>query len=91
MPFFLSGVAIGVGAFGILMAALLPVLWHKRKASMARGYAAILVSFTLLHLGVIAVYLFWREYVLAHLLGELVGFFVCWACLAVYCMRSRRR
>lgn len=73
------------------MAALLPVLRRKRKASLAKGFAVILVSFALLHLGVIAVYLLSQECVLIHLLGELVGLFACWTLLAVYCMRGRKR
>lgn len=91
IPFAISGVAIGVLAFGILMAALLPVLRHKRKASLSKGFVSIMISLALLHSGVIVVYLFSQKRVLACLVGELVGFFVCWTLLAVYCMTGGRR
>ena len=91
IPFAISGAAIGVGAFGILMAALLPVLRHKCRANLAKGFAAIIISLALLHSGVIVVYLFSQEHVVACLVGELVGLFACWTLLAVYCMTSSRR
>lgn len=73
------------------MAALLPVLRHKRKANLAKGFVSIMISLALLHSGVIVVYLFSQKRVLAYLVGELVGFFVCWTLLAVYCMTGGRR
>lgn len=91
VPFVLFGVLTGVGAFGILMAVLAPVLRHKRRASLPKGFLAIMISFGLLHLGVIVVYLLSQENVLAFLLGELVGLFACWALLAMHCMTGGKR
>lgn len=73
------------------MLALWPVLQHKCKASLAKGFVTILISFALLHMGVIVVYLFSQEHTLSCLAGELVGLFACWTLLAVYCMTRGKR
>ena len=55
------------------MAALLPVLRHKRKASLAKGFVSIMISLALLHSGVIVIYLFSQKRVLACLVGGTCG------------------
>lgn len=91
MPFILLGIAVGLVAFAALMAALLPVLRGKRRASLSKGFLGVLVSFAILSAGVIAVYIGWEDEVILFLLGELLGLFACWTALAVYTMRCGKR
>lgn len=82
-PYALAGVAVGVLAFSVLMLVLVPVLRHKRKASLPKGFLGIAVSFAILTLGVVVVRLVDESALLAILLGELLSFFICWIGLAV--------
>lgn len=89
--FAISGAVVGVGAFGVLMFALLPVLRQKCRVSLPKGFIAIMVSFALLTMGVVVAYLLSPEHVVTFLVGELVGLFACWALLAAHCMTRGKR
>lgn len=83
------GAFIGIISFGILMLVLMPVLLHKSKASMLKGFLAVSVSFLTLSMGLLGCLLVARESLLVFLAGELAAFFVCWIALAVYVMAGR--
>lgn len=70
----------------ILLAVLVPVLRHERRASLPKGFLGVALSFALLTLGVVIVYIVSADGILALLAGELIGFLACWALLAVRCM-----
>lgn len=89
MPFLSIGCITGIISFAILMLVLLPVLHHKRQASMLKGFLAIVVSFALLSLGLLVCLLVARAALLVFLVGELLGFFAGWIALAVYVMVKR--
>lgn len=83
------GAFIGIISFGILMLVLMPVLLHKSRASMLKGFLAVSVSFSMLSMGLLACLLVARDQLLVFLAGELAAFFACWIALAVYVMAGR--
>lgn len=84
-----AGLLFGVIAFAPLLIVLGPVVRHARPAHMVAGFAGLFASFAVLLLGVISTYLLWRRALLVFLVGELAGFFACWAVVAARSMKSR--
>ena len=82
VPFIVTGAVIGLVAFLPLYLALAPVLAHRRDASMTVGMLGIMVSFTILIIGVVIVHLVFPAALIAFLCGELAGFLICWIVIA---------
>ena len=57
--------------------------FNKRVDDMAKGMLGVIVSFAILFVAVVAVYLVARGALLPFLVGELGGFFVCWVAVAM--------
>lgn len=91
IPFALLGIAIGLAAFAVLMAALYPVLRGTSAPSLPKGILSVLVSFAMVSAGVAAVYLMREDELIVFLAGELLSLFACWTALAVYTIRCGRR
>ncbi len=86
LPAILAGLVVGIFAFLPLVLALLPVLRRTGDANMSKGMIGVCISFVVLLLGVMVVYLLVPAALVAFLAGELVGFFVGWIAVALYVM-----
>ena len=83
LPAVVLGALVGIFAFVPLLLALVPVLRRTCDANMAKGMLGVIVSFAILFVAVVAVYLVARGALLPFLVGELGGFFVCWVAVAM--------
>lgn len=82
LPFLAAGLLIGLASFGVLMLALVPVLAHRRVASVGRGLLSVAVSFALLLAGAVGVYQVAEGALLAYLIGALAALIGGWTALA---------
>lgn len=83
------GVLVGIFAFVPLLLALVPVLRRTSDANMAKGMLGVIVSFIVLFVAVIFAYLLARAELIAFLVGEIGGFFVCWVAVAMAVIAHR--
>ena len=85
-PALFPGILVGVLAFAPLVLALRPVLARKADANMTKGMLGVGISFLVLLLGVVMVYLVARGALVPFVAGELAGFFAGWIIVAVVVM-----